>query len=249
MAGVGAAQTLAGLTWPEVAKRAAGSVIAVPLGSTEQHGPHLPLSTDSDIAVELCRRLAAQRHDVLEAPAVAYGSSGEHAGFPGTLSIGATALETVLVELGRSADAFAGVLFVSAHGGNAGSVQRATRLLVSESRNARAWFLPELDLADGLPADRPADFSVAGRWDAHAGYVETSVMEQLKPGAVRHDLAAAGTITPLTELMPAMRQGGLKAVSANGVLGDPSGASAVVGAAILDSWAAHLVADLQGWPG
>jgi creatinine amidohydrolase len=87
------------LTWPDVARYPADTVLAVPLGSTEQHGPHLPLSTDTDVAVALCRRLAAARPDVLVAPSLPYGSSGEHAGFAGTLSIGQAALEHVLVEL------------------------------------------------------------------------------------------------------------------------------------------------------
>jgi len=52
---------LADLAWPEVERRAGGAILAVPLGSTEQHGPHLPLSTDTDIAVALCDRLAATR--------------------------------------------------------------------------------------------------------------------------------------------------------------------------------------------
>lgn len=98
---------LGSLTWPEVAASAAGSILVVPLGSTEQHGPHLPLGADSDIAVALAGRLAAARPDMLMAPLLPYGSAGEHAAFPGTLSIGATALELVLVELVRSADAFA----------------------------------------------------------------------------------------------------------------------------------------------
>ena len=96
---------LAGATWPEAERDMAGAVLAVPVGSTEQHGPHLPLSTDTDIAVALVERLAARRHDVVAAPAVAYGSSGEHAGFAGTLSIGREATELLLVELGRSASA------------------------------------------------------------------------------------------------------------------------------------------------
>jgi len=95
---------LADLSWPDVGKWAqAGAVLAVPLGSTEEHGPHLPLSTDTDIAVVLCERLAAVREDVLIAPALDYGSSGEHSAYPGTLSIGQAALEMLVVELGRSA--------------------------------------------------------------------------------------------------------------------------------------------------
>ena len=65
---------------------ASGSILAVPLGSTEQHGPHLPLGTDSDVALALADRLAAARADVLVAPVLPYGSAGEHAAFPGTLS-------------------------------------------------------------------------------------------------------------------------------------------------------------------
>ena len=89
------------LTWPEAGRRAADGVLALPLGSTEQHGPHLPLSTDTDLAVELCRRLAAARPACVVAPPLPYGSSGEHRGFPGTVSIGQAALELLLVEFGR----------------------------------------------------------------------------------------------------------------------------------------------------
>ena len=95
---------LADLTWPEAARLAAtGALLAVPVGSTEQHGPHLPLATDTDIAVALAVRLAARRPGVVVAPPVSYGSSGEHAGFAGTLSIGQAAVELMLTELGRSA--------------------------------------------------------------------------------------------------------------------------------------------------
>jgi mycofactocin precursor peptide peptidase len=130
---------LGALTWPEAAEVAARSVLAVPVGSTEQHGPHLPLATDSAVAVALAERLAAARVDVVVAPALPYGSAGEHAGFAGTLSIGAAALEMVLVELGRSADAFAGVVLVSGHGGNAEPLATAVATLRAEGRNVLGW--------------------------------------------------------------------------------------------------------------
>src|SRR6478752_10318203 len=85
------------------------AVAIVPLGATEQHGPHLPLGTDTTIACALAFGLAAARDDVVVAPALPYGSSGEHAGFPGALSLGQAALETTLVELVRSAEAFSDV--------------------------------------------------------------------------------------------------------------------------------------------
>ncbi|MGH9093467.1 MAG: creatininase family protein, partial [Acidimicrobiales bacterium] len=119
---------------------AAGAVLAVPLGSTEQHGPHLPLAQDTELAVALCHRLAARRPDVVVAPPVPYGASGEHEGFAGTLSIGCRALELVVVELCRSATAtFGTVVLVSAHGGNAEPVRRACHRLAGEGRRVLAW--------------------------------------------------------------------------------------------------------------
>jgi len=218
-----------GLTWPEVADRAGSTILAVPVGSTEQHGPHLPLSTDTDVAVALAERLAATRGDVLVAPPIAYGASGEHAGFAGTLSIGAAALELVLVELGRSADAFAGVVLVNGHGGNAEPVARAVATLRHEGRRVLAWS-PRLDGAD-----------------AHAGRTETSLLLALRPEAVRLDRAAAGDTRPLADVLPDLRAGGVAAVSPNGVLGDPAGASAAEGATLLDTLAADLVAAVAAW--
>jgi mycofactocin system creatininase family protein len=204
-------------------------VLAVPLGSTEQHGPHLPLSTDTDIALALCERLAAARGDVIIAPAVAYGSSGEHAGFTGTLSIGQAALELLLVELGRSAcDTFAHLLLVSAHGGNAEAVARAVATLRGESRDV-AQFMP--------------------RWDGdpHAGRPETSMMLNLSPELVQMQFAVCGDTRPLTDTWPLLRSGGVRAVSATGILGDPTGATAVEGSALLDRLTAQLILQVNEW--
>jgi creatinine amidohydrolase len=220
------------LTWPEAAEHAdRGCLLVVPLGSTEQHGPHLPLSTDADVAVALCGALAAARADVIVAPAIAYGASGEHAGFAGTLSIGQEVLELLLVELGRSAsETFRRLLLVNAHGGNAEPVRRATALLRSESRDVRAW----------MP-----------RWngDAHAGFVETSLQLELDRSRVRLDLAEAGATEPIDELMPGLRAGGVRSVSPNGVLGDPAGASSEDGRAILGALVRDLIASVADWAG
>jgi mycofactocin precursor peptide peptidase len=73
--------------WPEV-DEGLRRVLVVPVGSLEQHGPHLPLDTDTRIAVAVAQRACVGRGDVALAPAIGIGASGEHAGFPGTLSIG-----------------------------------------------------------------------------------------------------------------------------------------------------------------
>jgi mycofactocin precursor peptide peptidase len=224
--------SLAELAWPQVGERArAGAVLAIPLGSTEQHGPHLPLSTDSDIAAALCARLDGSRTDVLVAPAVAYGSSGEHAGFAGTLSIGQHALELLVLELGRSAfDTFAHVIFVSAHGGNAEPVARAAAQLRAEGR----------DVLVLMP-----------RWDGepHAGRAETSMLLTLRPRTVQVDLMEPGDTRPMAQLLPLLKARGLRAVTGNGILGDPTGASADEGEALLDRLTGDLNTAVTQWRG
>jgi mycofactocin precursor peptide peptidase len=222
---------LGNLAWPDVASRAAKTVVVIPVGSTEQHGPHLPLSTDTHVAVALARRLAALRADMVVAPAVPYGSSGEHAGFPGTLSIGLAALELMLVELIRSADAFAGTVIVSAHGGNAGAVGRAVDRLRYEGRQVRAWSPPSVD---------PADL--------HAGHTETSLLLALQPETVQAEQIQPGVRQPLDRLWPVLRRAGVGAVSPSGVLGDPTDATAAIGEDLLSEWTDDLRRSLDGWP-
>lgn len=205
------------------AGQAADCVLIIPVGSTEQHGPHLPLTTDTDIAVTLAERLAARAHNVIVAPALSYGASGEHAGFPGTLSIGNTATELVLSELVRSAAiTWRRIILISTHGGNDIPVRRAVKKLRSEGRNVRAWF-------PSWPGD------------AHAGYTETSIMLFIAPERVDHAATEAGALDPLDQIMEAMRAGGVAAVSGNGVLGDPTGADPDHGRHLLEAATEELV--------
>lgn len=218
---------LADATWTDVAARP--RLLAVPLGSTEQHGPHLPLGTDTLVACALADRLAAARPDVVVAPALPYGSSGEHAAFPGTLSIGQEALASVIVELVRSADGFRGVVLVSGHGGNAEPMRRAAATLASEGRRVLPW-------SPSVPGG-----------DAHAGRTETSLLLALAPALVRTSAIEPGDTRPLPELLPELRAGGVAAVSANGVLGDPRGADAGEGERLLDALADDLVRAVTRW--
>ena len=206
---------LAGTRWPEV-EGGPRRLLVVPVGSLEQHGPHLPLDTDTRIATAVARQACAGRTGVALAPAFGIGASGEHADFPGTLSIGTEALTACLIELGRHASLhWPAMLLVNGHGGNVAAVEAATARLRDEGRTALAWHA-------GLPDG-----------DAHAGRFETSVMLALTPETVRPDVAERGDTRPITQIMPALRERGVRALSGNGVLGDPAGASAAEGERLL----------------
>lgn len=189
----------------------------VPLGSLEQHGPHLPLDTDTRIAVAVARAAAAGRTGVAVAPPVAFGASGEHAAFPGTLSIGTGALVELLVELGRDATRdWSALLFVNGHGGNRDAASAALDRLAGEGR-------------------RCAAFSISPNGgDAHAGVTETSMLLHLNPAVVQYANAEPGERAPLAKLIERLRREGVRAVSPNGVLGDPRGATAEKGRRLLD---------------
>jgi mycofactocin precursor peptide peptidase len=205
-----ALRSLAEHTWLELRHR---PVVLIPVGSTEQHGPHLPLDTDTVIATAVARALADEL-DAYVAPELSIGASGEHQDFPGVISIGTSALTTVLVEVGRSLSLWAGrIVFVNGHGGNLSAVTTACSQLVAEA-HAVAW----------VPC------SSAG--DAHAGRTETSLMLHLARSLVRLDRREPGNTTPLRQLMPQLVASGVRTVSPNGVLGDPTKATAAEGAAI-----------------
>jgi mycofactocin system creatininase family protein len=221
---------LADATSPEIEGRAAAKpmTLLVPLGATEQHGPHLPIGTDAAIALALAEGAAAEVPGAVVAPVVPYGSSGEHQAFAGTLSIGTDVTELLLIELARSAtETFSRVLFVNAHGGNAAPLAAAVRRLREEGRDVGAW---------------------APRFggDAHAGRTETSLMLALEEG-VREELAEVGNTAALGDLIDDLRAGGVGVVSPNGVLGDPTGASAAEGRALLAAAIRDLRATLLAW--
>jgi mycofactocin system creatininase family protein len=218
--------SLAGSVWPEIPGR---PLLVVPLGSVEQHGHHLPLGTDTVVACAVAEAASGSLEGALLAPALAYGASGEHEDFPGTISIGTEVLTGLLVEYGRSACRWAArLLVVNGHGGNLDALRAAVPLLRSEGRDV-AWF----------------PCGVRGG-DAHAGRTETSLMLHVEPEGVR-SRRPAGVTTPVGALLPLLRAIGVRAVSPTGVLGDPAGATADEGAALLTGLVHGLVAAARAW--
>lgn len=235
----GAGFTLSAARWPEV-EAGPRRLLVVPVGSLEQHGPHLPLDTDTRIAAAVAARACAGRTGVGLAPPIAIGASGEHAAFPGTLSIGSVALSTLLVELGRHASLhWPAMLLVNGHGGNVTAIRDALGTLSGEGHRCQVWHAAVSPAVSPGTASGAVTSGPSGN-DAHAGRTETSIMLALAPSDVRLGDAAPGETRPLADIMPDLRTHGVRSVSANGVLGDPSGASAAEGEGMLS----RLVADL-----
>ncbi|MCA0307736.1 MAG: mycofactocin biosynthesis peptidyl-dipeptidase MftE [Actinobacteria bacterium] len=208
---------LARATTREVAH---GGRVFIPIGSTEQHGPHLPLDTDTRIAAAVADRVAglADQEGSWVGPAIPYGASGEHQSFSGTASIGTAALQLTILELVRSVQSWAGqVVLVNGHGGNVEAVVAAVGQLRREGHDV-AW----------VPCKAPGA-------DAHAGHTETSILLHLAPELVRIDRLEAGNTKRLQDIYPALVAGGVSAVSSNGVLGDPRGANREAGAALFEA--------------
>ncbi|MGC5614908.1 mycofactocin biosynthesis peptidyl-dipeptidase MftE [Georgenia sp. Z1491] len=202
---------LADATWPEVEGRTSGTptVLVLPVGALEQHGPHLPLDTDATTATAVAEGVVAARPGAVLAPTLPYGASDEHADFPGTISIGTEALRDVLVAIVRgSATTFDAVLAINGHGGNAAGIRAAIETCASEGRVLARHHL-----------------GLAGM-DARAGRSETSLLLHLTPERVRTELAETGNTTPIREIIEEMRARGVRALSPNGVLGDPTDATA-----------------------
>jgi mycofactocin precursor peptide peptidase len=221
---------LAERTWTDLADTAP-PLVCVPIGSYEQHGPHLPLGTDTLIAEALATGLSQRRADTVVGPTLTVTASGEHAGFPGTLSIGTGVTADVIVELVRSADWSGGVVLVNGHGGNREAVDHAVATLTAEDRRVLAWWphVPE--------------------GDAHAGRTETALLLAVRPDLVRVERAEAGATEPFAALAGRLRAEGVRAVSPNGVLGDPRHASDAEGRELLGRLIEQLVAAVDSWRG
>ncbi|MBV7329996.1 creatininase family protein [Chloroflexi bacterium TSY] len=123
------------MTWTEIeALDKQQGVVILPIGSVEQHGPHLPVLTDSLIATNLTEAMLARLHAEVQAwalPPLNYGKSNEHINFPGTVTLSASTLSVVLHDIGQSihrAD-FRRLAFLNGHGGNVAVLEAAAALL------------------------------------------------------------------------------------------------------------------------
>lgn len=203
-------------------------VALLPIGSFEQHGPYLPLSTDTLIAMAITHWIGLQ-HNTFQLPAIAYGCSHEHAKFSGTVSIGSTALAGMVIDILGSlqAQGTRGLVIVNAHGGNyvlSNVVQE-----VNARGLIRVGLFPSRE--EWTEAREAAGIVSTSHDDMHAGELETSILLAAHPGDVREGWRTADHSAPDRRHLPTL---GISAYTVTGVIGCPSLATAEKGQAVLD---------------
>jgi mycofactocin precursor peptide peptidase len=216
---------LAEMTWPDLTQAVANGMTTVilPLGATEQHGPHLPLGTDTFRAEPLAERLAATLPDALVAPALPIGCSDEHSGFAGLLSLDHATLAGVIVDCAWRMAAWGvrRLVLLSAHGGNGEALELATLRLGEELPGLQVWVLgSSMSVPDALLAVAEAEGISAEAVGLHAGDGETSEMLCLRPDLVRMERIVPGYTGPMAEVMPRLLETGLRPVTPTGTVGE-----------------------------
>jgi creatinine amidohydrolase len=233
---------LADLRAPELSSALSkDSIIVLPLGAIEQHGPHLPLSTDfvvADAAANAAVQAVGAEVDAWLLPTLPYTKSNEHAWSSGTIWLSATTLMGVIDDIGRSIASTQArrVLFINGHGGNSALVQVMNREL--RLKYGLQTFLAH----PHMPADQGGSSAASELgMGIHGGMDETSVMLHLKPELVDMSLAVRRIPEELAN-NEHVRFGGKVAFGwlsndffPDGHIGDPTGATADIGERMFNS--------------
>lgn len=241
------------LTWTDVeaAVKSGVRTALVMTGSTEQHGPHLPTMTDAAIGQAVGERLAHKLGNAIMAPVVRPGCSDHHLAFPGSLSIPEPVFIDTVVAIVRSLapHGFDAFVLLSAHGGNFAPLERAAEQLQAEfgpkgvriiSFGGRRGLLDVMRVMN----DAAAEHGLRQDADAiHADVTETSVLLNRHAKLVeveRYERGLMGRIDT-DELF----RRGLKALTPNGILGDPHGATAALGETVIERLAEHFATETR----
>jgi creatinine amidohydrolase len=228
-------------------KRAELDVI-VPLGALEQHGPHLPMGTDSAIAESLALNIAQRVDHLLVAPCLPVGCSEHHMSFAGTVSLSrdvvAGYIRSVATALLRHG--FRYIYVASAHAGNIPAMKAAVGSLDDQMRPRVVAFVDWPGQRDRLHEWAEESLGLAAEEvGSHAGHFETSIMLALAPESVDMQAAPKGFIGSADEATAVMATKGMTAVSEIGVVGDARGATAEAGRQYLEVLVASVVSFIE----
>ena len=253
---------LAQTTWQDVGALCGDRIVAIlPTGACEQHGPHLPMETDTYLVNAVCSKAANRAAEsdpgleVLLLPTIPIGRSSHHLDFPGSLSVSAATYIKLIEEICESIypHGFRRILIINGHGGNADCLRIAARNIRDRMEclvGVASYWQVAGESIDHLRR------SPAGGI-CHAGEMETACMLYLNEGAVRNELIRAEIpkcVSPRL-VLDLVSSGScinhnVRDFSKDGVLGDPAVADAAHGKALLDvivSDVADLIVDFSQW--
>ncbi|PKP61764.1 creatininase [Candidatus Atribacteria bacterium HGW-Atribacteria-1] len=202
-------------------------VILIPVGSIEQHGPHLPLNTDILIATKFCLEAGKRKpSDILVMPPISYGFNQHHMDFPGTIAIdGEIFIEYILgVTKSLVRHGFQKILLVNGHGSNSPFLDIVARRTIIETTALCGTFMPYALMRDFVKEVAEC------KWNSHADEIETSLLCYLRPDLVKMEKTKKEIGFPITkfhwrsisERAPLTMMDIWSRISNSGVAGDPT---------------------------
>ena len=212
------------MSWPEIeAGLNQTQTIILPVGATEEHGPHLPIFTDTIQAMEVAME-AARRRDLFVAPPVHYGVCRSTRGFPGTITVGHDALRLYAHDILLSFydSGFRRVMILTGHAGgqHLSALEEACQMAVSE----RDFLVSTVSLFDLIDMK-----AVEAKGDGHAGEIETSFMQVIRGDLVKGKPDAHFPVRPRFLVQKDVRH-----IMGNGIMGDPSRATPEKGRLLME---------------
>jgi creatinine amidohydrolase len=238
---------LSELNWPQIQRLVPDTPVVIPIAALEQHGPHMPVFTDSLLLGEIVRRAEAALHDrVLFAPVMWLGNSEHHMDFAGTLSAAPRTYLDLLKDLAGNllTHGFRTVVLLNGHGGNIVPAQQALFELRQQHRERDDLRLLSTTYWKLGPSPQEADDTLTQSEMGHACEWETSMMLALRPDLVG-DYTSQPPVPQRRDYNPAQQAWITRERSHEGYIGHPAVASVVKGDALLDRFADDVIAFLE----
>jgi creatinine amidohydrolase/Fe(II)-dependent formamide hydrolase-like protein len=245
---LGDKQHIEEMSWPEI--RAAiengHTTVVAAAGSMEQHGPHLPIQTDTLLGTFLATAIVERLPGVLRGPTIPFGVSDHHMPFAGTITLDSTLFKAVVRQYVESlaAHGFTDIFIIPSHGGNFGplrQLEEETRGAIGGARFIAFSDLPGfLTVLNGIAERNGITPAVSG---AHAGEAETSLVLAARDALVSMEHAEVGFVDEFDEqAQRAVFERGMVALTSNGILGDARPATSERGFAYRDGMADFIAA-------